>query len=227
MRNLFIITVLLSTISAQKSIQANSISNDQIGMSLGMFLNIGTLETEVDGYIEFQSRSGFFIESSAITQFSDYNAVNSSIGFMEEFLPKKFFGGGYSNYYEINGSSLDEAFLSYRSKSMTAILFFGLSEQVSPNYLGILNLNSLVSNIPFDCSMIGIVSENINELGYDFFLNFSKTLKSGFTFGVSTSYERFETEETFAITKQGNEKSFIVSALDQGPFISLFLGWIY
>ena len=226
MRNLFILSVLFSIISAQKSIQTSSIPNNQIGMSSGIFLNIGTSGVEADGYIEFQTGGGFFIESSAITQFEKYSALNSSLGFMKEFYPDMHFGAGYSNYFETNDSSLNEAFLAYRYRMMTGLVFFGLGREVSPNFLGIFDLNLIFPKVPFDCSLTGIISEYTNKAGYDLILNASKTFKSGFTFGVLTSHERYETEESFSFIKQGNEKSISIPVLDQGLFISLFLGWI-
>ena len=227
MKNLFILSFIFSTIVAQKSIQTSSISNNQIGMSSGIFLNIGTSGIEADGYIEFQTGGGFFIESSAITHFKDYSALNSSVGFMEEFYPGMLLGAGYSNYFEINDYSLNEAFLAYRYRMITGLIFFGLSREVSPNFLGIFDLNILFPNVPFDCSMTGIISEFTDEVGYDLFLNISKTFKSGITFGVAASHERYEIEEPMIFTKQGKKYSTNVPALSQGPFISLFLGWIY
>ena len=217
----------LSILPAQKSIQVSPVSEKQIGMASGVYINYGTAGTEADGYVELQSRSGLFIESSAVTQLNDLGTINTSIGLMKELSTDFFIVGGYSNYFEIDESVLNEVFLGYSSSTMTSVVFLGLGGEISPNYLGILNLNSFLPNVSFDSSLMGIISQDLNEFGYDIFLNVTKTFSSGFTFGVSTSNERYEAEESRTFNKKGNEKTFTVPAVRQGSFISLFVGWTF
>ena len=226
-RYLLFLICFISAIKAQKSIQVSPVSEKQIGMASGFYINYGTAGTEADGYIELQSKSGLFIESSGVTQFSDLGTINTSIGFINEFSIDQFTLAGYSNYFEVNASVLNEIFLGYSSSAMTHVVFLGLAGEISPNYLGILNLNSFLPNVSFDSSLMGIISQDLNEFGYDIFLNVAKTFSSAFTYGVSISNERYEAEESRTFNKKGNEKTFTVPAVRQGSFISLFVGWTF
>lgn len=226
-RYLLILICFLSVLPAQKSIQVSPVSEKQIGMASGLYINYGTAGAEADGYVELQSRSGLFIESSAITQFNNLGTLNTSIGLMKEYSTDLFIVGGYSNYFEIDESLLNEVFLGYSSSTMTSVVFLGLGGEISPNYLGILNLNSFLPNVSFDSSLMGIISQDLNEFGYDLFLNVTKTFSSGFTYGVSTSNERYEAEESRTFSKNGNEKTFTTPVVHQGSFISMFVGWTF
>ena len=79
MRHLFILTIFLSILVGQKSIQSNPISENQIGIASGIFANYGTVGMEIDGYFEVQARSGLFLESSGIAQLGEQTTVNTSI----------------------------------------------------------------------------------------------------------------------------------------------------
>ena len=226
-RYLFILITFLSMLLGQKSIQTSPIAENNIGIASGLFANYGTSGIEMDGYVELQTKSGLFLESSAITQLTEQSTINTSIGMMNKLSPDLFLIGGYSNYLEISNSTLNEVFIGYSSNSTTGIVFLGLSSEIAPNYLGIINLNSFFPKISFDLSITGTISEEMNELGYDFFLNMTKTLDSGFTFGSSISSERYEDVEEQIFKKQGNEKTFNVPVILQGGFITFFIGWAF
>ena len=158
---------------------------------------------------------------------SDQFLINTSIGLMNKVSPGLFLVGGYSNYLEIRNSTLNEAFMGYSSNSTTGVVFFGLSSEISPNYLGIINLNSFLPKISYDASIMCIISKEMDNLGYDLFLNMTKTFDSGFTIGSSISSERYEDSEIRTFKKQGNEKTYNVPVLLQGGFISFFMGWTF
>ena len=74
---------------------------------------------------------------------------------------------------------------------------------------------------------MGIISQDLNEFGYDLFLNVTKTFSSGFTYGVSTSNERYEAEESRTLTRMVMKrllqyllfaKAFLSQCLLDGPF---------
>ena len=226
-RYLLILISFLSILLGQKSIQTSPIAENKIGVASGFFINYGTAGTEADGYFELQTRSGLFIESSAVTQFSELGTLNTSIGLMKEVSIDQFIVGGYSNYFEIHESVLNEMFVGYSSSTITSVAFLGLGGEISPNYLGILNLNLFIPNVSFDSSLMGIFSQDLDKFGYDLFLNVTKTLPSGLTFGVSTSTERYEAEESRTFNKKGNEKTFTIPVVRQGSFTSLFIGWTF
>ena len=226
-RYLFILITFLSMLLGQKSIQTSPITENNIGIASGIYANYGTSGIELDGYLELQTKSGLFLESSVITQSTEQSTINTSIGIMNEVSLDLFLVGGYSNYLEISNSTLNEAFIGYSSNSTTGVVFFGLSSEISPNYLGIINLNSFFPKISFDLSITGTISEEMNKLGYDLFLNMTKTFDSGFTFGSSISSERYEDVEIRTFKKQGNEKTFNETVILQGGLISFFMGWTF
>jgi len=226
-RYLFILITFLSMLLGQKSISTSSIAENNIGIASGLFVNYGTSGIELDGYFELQTKSGLFLESSAITQITEQSTINTSIGMMNKISPDLFLIGGYSNYLEISNSTLNEAFIGYSDLLTTGVVFFRLSSEMSPNYLGIINLNSFFPKISFDLSITGTISEEMNKLGYDLFLNMTKTFDSGFTFGSSISSERYEDVKIRTFKKQGNEKIFNVPVILQGRSISFFMGWTF
>jgi len=225
MRHLFRLIIFLSILVGQKSIQSNPISENQIGMASGIFANYGTAGMEVDGYFEVQGRRGLFLESSGIAQLGEQTTLNTSLGIMNEVAPDILMGGGYSNYLEIDNDVLHEVFFGASSSSITGVAFIGLGSELSPNYLGTLNLNSFFPFLSIDSSIMCILSKEMDEFGYDIFFNMSKTIGSGLSYGYSLSSERYEDEERRTFKKQGHSKTFTVTA--QGLFISFFIGWTF
>ena len=69
-RYLFFLICFLSALKAQKSVQTIPTTENQIGIASGFFINYGNAGTEADGYVEFQTRSGLFIESSAAVSYT-------------------------------------------------------------------------------------------------------------------------------------------------------------
>ena len=225
MRYLIILIITLSILVGQKSNQSNPISENQIGMASGIFANYGTAGMEVDGYFEVQTKSGLFLESSGIAQLGEQMTLNTSLGIMNEVAPDILMGGGYSNYLEIDNDVLHEVFFGASSSSITGVAFIGLGSELSPNYLGTLNLNSFFPFLSIDSSIMCILSKEMDEFGYDIFFNMSKTVGSGLSYGCSLSSERYEDEERRTFKKQGHSKTFTVTA--QGLFISFFIGWTF
>ncbi len=227
MRHLFRLIIFLSILVGQKSIQSNPISENQIGMASGIFANYGTAGMEVDGYFEVQGRRGLFLESSGIAQLGEQMTLNTSLGIMNEVAPDILMGGGYSNYLEIDNDVLHEVFFGASSSSITGVAFIGLGSELSPNYLGTLNLNSFFPFLSIDSSIMCILSKEMDEFGYDIFFNMSKTVGSGLSYGCSLSSERYEDEERRTFKKQGQFKKFTVPVTAQGLFISFFIGWTF
>ena len=225
MRYLITLIITLSILVGQKSNQSNPISENQIGMASGIFANYGTAGMEVDGYFEVQTKSGLFLESSGIAQLGEQMTLNTSLGIMNEVAPDILMGGGYSNYLEIDNDVLHEVFFGASSSSITGVAFIGLGSELSPNYLGTLNLNSFFPFLSIDSSIMCILSKEMDEFGYDIFFNMSKTVGSGLSYGCSLSSERYEDEERRTFKKQGHSKTFTVTA--QGLFISFFIGWTF
>ncbi len=217
--------IMLSMVMGQKSGQINPIPENQFGMSSGIFANFGTSGFEIDGFFEIQTRSGLFLETSGITELDKNTTLNTSLGFMRVVLPNMLMGGGYSNYIEFNSNDvLNEVFFGFNSKSITGVVFLGLGIELSPNYLGILNLNVLIPELIFDSSIIGVASEQLGEFGSDIFFNISATSSYGFSLGYSLSSERYEDQQTITFTKQGHTKTFTMPVSSKGFFNTIYIG---
>ena len=221
----FFLLMTFSLVLGQKSGQNNPIPEIEFGVSSGIYANFGTSDFEIDGFFEIQTKSGLFLETSGITQLGTNTTLNTSLGFMQEVSPNMLMGGGYSNYYEINSNDmLHEVFLGLNSKSITGVVFLGFEGSLSPNYLGILNLNALFPELTFDSSVIGIASQGLEEFGFDIFFNISRTSSYGFSYGYSLSSERFEDQQTLTFNKQGYTKTFTIPVSSQGIFNTVFIG---
>ena len=217
--------IMLSMVMGQKSGQINPIPENQFGMSSGIFANFGTSGFEIDGFFEIQTRSGLFLETSGITELDKNTTLNTSLGFMREVLPNMLMGGLYANYIEFNSNDvLNEVFFGFNSKSITGVVFLGLLSDISPNYLGILNLNALIPELMFDSSIIGVASEQLGEFGSDIFFNISTTSSYGFSLGYSLSSERYEDQQTRTFTKQGYTKTITVPVSSKGFFNTIYIG---
>ena len=221
----FFLLMTFSIVLGQKSGQNNPIPEIEFGMSSGIYANFGTSDFEIDGFFEIQTKSGLFLETSGITQLGTNTTLNTSLGLMQVVSPDLLLGGGYSNYHEINSNDmLHEVFLGLNSKSITGVIFLGLEGGLSPNYLGILNLNGLFPGLIFDSSIIGIASQGLEEFGYDIFFNISRTSSYGLSYGYSLSSERFEDQQTRTYNKQGYTKTFTIPVSSQGIFNTVFIG---
>ena len=144
---------------------------------------------------------------------------------MREVSPNMLMGGGYSNYLEFNSNDvLHEVFLGFNSKSITGVVFLGLGSELSPNYLGILNLNALIPELIFDSSIIGVASKQLGEFGSDIFFNISSTSSYGFSLGYSLSSERYEDQQTITFTKKGHTKTFNMPVSSKGFFNTIYIG---
>ena len=225
MRHLFTIMITASTLLGQKAIQSNSISKNKIGIDAGLFANYGNSGFEVDGFFEVQTRGGIFIETYGIKQWNlNSTIINTSIGIMNDFSSNITMGGGYSNYYEIDNGILHELFIGASSNFIAGAIYVGLSSNFPINYFGLVNLNEIFTTF-FDATITTTISNELDQLGFDIFLNLSKTFESGLTVGYILSSERYEDRQELNYSKDDYSKNYIIPVVSQGLFNTLFIGW--
>ena len=226
--------------------QNNQNLNNSYTFTSASFLNYGTSGYEIDGFIEFQIKNRFFIESSINYEignsfnFGDHTLrFSSSIGAIKNITKGSHAVGGLSNYTELNNNNLNELFVGFISKFLTGILYVGIEGSLAPNFLGIVDINSFLKNtIPLDISIMTTYSTssiegkvnkgNINEKGLDTFVRFSKDYLSGISVGYNLSHERYETFESRIFEKSGGqtfEKN--ISIIDSGFFHTIHLGYMF
>ena len=216
--------------SAQSVDQASNMLQSKLGAGAGGFINAGTDGLEMDGFFEIQTRNGLFGEawvSQLDMDAETITALNTSAGIMREISPSLILGGGYSNYTEINNDMLHEMFFGANLNFFTGVVFLGIGGELSPNFLGIADLNTLFSSIPMDFSLMGIYSENFDESGYDLFFRASRTFATGLSLGYTFSRERYEDEESRTFTKQGHTKTFTVPVPAKGYFNTIYIGFTF
>ena len=225
MRHLFTIMITASTLLGQKAIKSNSISKNKIGIDAGVFANYGNSGFEVDGFFELQTRGGIFIETYGINQWNlSSTIINTSVGIMNDFTSNTTMGGGYSNYYEINNRILHELFIRASSNFIAGAIYVGLNSDFPVNYFGLVNLNELFTT-SLDVTITTTISNELNQLGFDIFLNLSKTFESGLTAGYILSSERYEDKEELNFSKDGYSKNYTIPIVSQGLFNTIFIGW--
>ncbi len=221
---------LLSILYAHFPYQENPITNKVFVTNSSIFINFGTANYELDGIFEIQMKNGLFIEFWGNSQLDTNTTLNTSIGLMNEISPRLIMGGGYSNYIELSNPNNHEFFFGGSIESFTGVGFITIGNDLYSSFLGIIDLNTflLLSQLPFDLSISGLASKELDNNGYDFFINFSKTFKSGFSFGYSFSRERYEDQQTrtFTFIKQGQTitKTRTIPIAKQGFFNTVSLG---
>ena len=225
---------------SQDMSQKNPNLNNFYTINSASFFNYGTSGYEIDGFIEFQIKNRFFIESSINYEIGNKLSLNfgndhtyslsSSFGTMKNITKNSYAVGGFSNYTERNNDNLNEVFIGMISKYLTGIFYVGIGGSLAPNFLGIVDINSfLKNNIPIDISIMITYSApsiegrlnkgNTNEKGLDAFLRLSKDYNSGISVGYNLSHERYETFESRIFQKSGGktfEKN--ISIIDIGFF---------
>jgi len=222
--------ILIAIGSAQSVEKGSNILRSKLGTGAGGFINVGTDGLEIDGFFEIQTRNGLFGEVwvSQLDMDPEANtALNTSIGIMREISPGLILGGGYSNYTEINNDILHEMFFGANLNFFTGVVFLDIGNELSPNFLGIADLNSLFLSIPVDLSLMSIYSRNFDENGYDLFIRASRTFSTGLSLGYTFSRERYEDEESRTFTKQGHTKTFTVPIPAEGYFNTIYIGFIF
>ena len=222
--------LMIAVGSAQSVEQGSNMLQSKLGTGAGGFINAGTDGLEIDGFFEIQTRNGLFGEVwvSQLDMDAETNtALNTSAGIMREISPGFILGGGYSNYTEINNDMLHEMFFGANLNIFTGVVFLGVGDELSPNFLGIADLNTPFPSIQVDLSLMGIYSENFDESGYDLFFRASRTFATGLSLGYTFSRERYEDEETRTFTKQGHTKTFTVPVPAEGYFNTIYIGFTF
>ena len=227
--------------------QTNQNLNNSYTFTSASFFNYGTSGYEIDGFVEFQIKNRFFIESSINYEIGNsFNFRNdhtlsfsSSIGAIKNITKGSHAVGGFSNYTELNNDNLNELFVGMISKYLTGILYVGIEGSLAPNFLGIVDINSFLKNtIPLDISIMTTYSTssiegkvnkgNTNEKGLDTFVRFSKDYHSGISVGYNFSHEEYETFESRIFQKSGGqtfEKN--ISIIDSGFFHTIHFGYMF
>ena len=227
-RNINLAFFLLSFCFSQSSLTKNQKITNNLGFSSGVYANYGSSNLEVDGFVRIENNTGMFVESSFFLNYLDGYAIFSSIGFLKKLSPSYLLGAGFSNYFE-QGNNLNELFIGSSVSSLTTFIFFELPDFQEVNAMGILDVNHFLPKISYDIFLIGTLSQELNQLGGDLFINFSKLTKNRILYGCTFSLERFESQrlEKKAYQKNGveYEKFFPYSIIQHGFYNNFYIGF--
>ena len=212
----------------QSLLTKNQKITSNLGFSSGIYANYGSSNFEVDGFVRIENNIGMFIESSSVLSYLDGYAIYSSIGFLKKLSPSSLLGAGFSNYFE-QDNNLDELFIGSSFSSLTTFIFFDISNFQKINVMGILDANHFLPKISYDIFLIGILSQELNQLGGDLFINFSKLTKNRILYGYIFSIERFDSQrlEKKVYQKNGVEydKVFSSSIIQYGFYHNFYIGF--
>lgn len=223
-RNINLAFLFISLCSSQSSLTKNQKITNNLGFSSGVYANYGSSNFEVDGFVRLENNIGMFIESFSAINYLDGYAFYSSVGFLKKLSPSSLLGAGFSNYFE-QGNNLNELFIGSSVSSLTTFIFFELFNFQKINAMGILDVNHFLPKISYDIFLIGTLSQELNQLGGDLFINFSKLIKNRILCGYIFSLERFESQriEKKAYQKNGVEyEKFSLSPTTQYGFYNNF-----
>ena len=247
MKNIVLLLITCTLSLSQDSTLLNQDMDYNYSITSASFFNYGTAGYELDGFIEFQMKKGFFIESSINYEMGDdfsYQSdetigINSSIGIMKSISNNLFVAGGLSNYTEIKNDNLNELFFGMITKYWTGVIYIGIQEDLAPNFLGLLDINSFFKNrIPIDISImntynsssndLNVSKVNTNEGGFDTFFRFTKDYESGMSVGYNFSQERYEASKLITYQKSGGQiyqKNRTVT--ETGFFHTIHIGYLF
>ena len=234
---------------SQDNPQKNQNLNSSYTVNSASFFNFGTSGYEIDGFIEFQMNNRFFIESSINYEIGNRFRLNfgdsqtlsfsSSFGAMKPITNSLYAIGGFSNYTEVNNDNLNEVFFGTISKYLSTVLYVGIEGGITPNFLGILDINSFLKvNIPINISiMITHTSSsfkkqedkwNADENGVDTYIRISKEYNSRISIGYNFSREKYETLVSRTFQKLGGE-TFVknVPYIETGFFHTCNIGLLF
>jgi hypothetical protein len=201
------LAALLSLLNAHLPSDESPIPNPGYGSNTSLFVNFGTASFELDGIFEFQTNNGLFLELWGNSQRNSKISLNTSLGIINPIYPKLIVVGGYSNHAYSNLMS-HEVFFGGSTNLSTTITFITLGSKISFNHLGIIDVNSLIPKLPFDLTLSGILSTELEERGNDLFINFSKNFQSGLYLGYTFSRERYEDAQTKIFTYIKDERHY-------------------
>ena len=246
------ITLLLSAMIfcfGQDISQKNQNLNNLYTITSASFFNYGTSGYEIDGFFELQMNNKFFIESSINYEIGNRFCLNcgddqilsfsSSVGAMKNITKTSYAIGGFSNYTELNNDKLNEVFFGMISRYLTGILYVGIEGNLEPNFLGILDINSLLkNNFPIDISIMmtyalspdedKVIKTDKDRKGLDAFIRFSKEYNFGMSIGYNFSYEKYEAFESITFQKSaGQTFQKNISTIDNGFFHSIHVGYLF
>ena len=218
---LIILFLSLSITLGQSIEKLELLDNKSFGSDMGIFLNVGSDQLDIDCFLDFQFSNGLYSEIW-VTQI-DVNIephISSTLGWMKKIKSNLILGCGLSNYTNDNNNEL---FIGSNYYLITAVGFYNIQDK-EMNYLGIVDLDyGILKTFPFDISAMVIFESS----GNDSFFRLRREFNSGVNLGYTFSRERFETVEKKSIKKDGITKYWNESKIDIGYFNTIYIGFTF
>ena len=214
-----------SCLLSQSNFEKDILDSKKFGTEIGSFINIGSDQFEIDGYLEFKTHFGIFadlwfdqLDLDSDTDIQRY----SSIGYMKDFSDDFILGFGYANSKSQSDVSIHEFFGGTTLNNLTSVAYFDIENQTF-SFLGSFDISYLIDYKKIDMSLDGLFYNGNKDL----FFRLSKTFKSGFTFGNVISKERYEDREKKSIIKNGTLYEYYDLTEKKGYFYLVYIGYIF
>ena len=175
-----------------------------------------------EGYFHYKTSSDYFGEFSANRLSIDNNNntfYSLSLGSIRPLSPKTIVGLGYSNYFDNNFKLEHEVFLGTSYHFISSIVYFDpLQNDLSLQ--GIININSIFQNLPFELDFSITNDNSVTEL----FLNTAKIFNNSLFIGYIFSREQHEGFDKISYSKNGKSGTYSVEITEQSFFNEIYIG---
>ena len=198
---------------------------------MGVFVNGGSEQFEIDGYIDANMDFGLFGDLWFSQLDFDKNTnieLNTNLGYALKLRSNTAVGLGYSklSYLGDEVSFLGDQgdiFFGTSVGPITAIIFIG-SENKNLDYLGKIDMNQgPLKNIPADIFLQGYFEQE----NYDINISITKNIHSDFTVGYMLSREKYDNEQSYRFTKNGQTYMKYAIEKEEGFFHTIYAGYIF
>ena len=207
------------------------ISRSGFGKNIGVFVNGGTEEFEIDGYIDANMDFGLFADIWFSQVDFDQNSdieLNTSLGYLLE-ITKNFSAGiGYSKFSYLGDDQSfkndeGEFFFGAVIGPATGLIFLDY-EFYKFDYMCKIDLNhGPLKKIPIDIFLQGYFEQE----NFDINISFIKRIKDHFTLGYILSREKYDDIQTRSFVKNGQNYTIDFINNEQGIFHKIYAGLVF
>ena len=207
------------------------LSNTRFGKGMGIFVNIGSENFEIDGYMDINTDFGLFGDLWFSQVDFDQNTnteLNTSLGYALRIKPNTTVGLGYSkfSYLDDDASFLNdegELFIGVAIGPATGVVFID-SEPYSLDYLCKIDMNhGPLKNFSADIFLQGYFEGQ----NYDIDISIIKNVYNHFTLGYILSREKYDYEQPYKFIKNG--ESYIKNSFQKEErfFHKIYAGYTF
>ena len=230
-RILFFLFISVSAHGQAEKQRNGLLSNTRFGKGMGVFVNAGSEQFEIDGYMDADMDFGLFGDLWFSHVDFDQNTnieLNTSLGYALQIKPNTAVGLGYSKFSYLGDEvsflhDEGELFFGTVIGPVTGVVFID-SESNNLNYLGKIDMNhGPLKNVPADIFLQGYFEEE----NYDINISIIKNIHNHFTVGYMLSREKYDYEQPHKFMKNGQAYMKNTIEKEEGFFHTIYAGYIF